>query len=264
MREIDIPEAKKMMLDILKTVAKFCDDNNLRYFIFYGTYLGALRHKGYIPWDDDIDIAMPRPDYEKFLEIFKGENLSVWTWRKDNNYLLPFAKVYDTRTEVHENADFGETFGVNIDIFPLDGLPAKQSQIKRRVEYMRFCWGMQVAATIVDYSKRSKKKRMQLGLMKAFYKVFPVQHYLTGRTEKHAKKYDFDTSEYVACLVWGDGMKEVFHRESLFPPRMVQFEDAEFKAPATDECLRVLFGDYMQLPPEDQRRCHAPKINWKE
>ena len=158
MKKIDIVEAKKMMLDILKTVAKFCDENNLRYFIFYGTYLGALRHKGYIPWDDDIDIAMPRPDYEKFMEIFHAENLAVWTWRKDNKYLLPFAKVYDTRTEVHENADFGETFGVNIDIFPLDGLPKKQSQIKRRVEYMRFCWGMQVAATIVDYSKRSKKK----------------------------------------------------------------------------------------------------------
>ena len=91
MREIDIVEAKKMMLDILKTVARFCDEHNLRYFIFYGTYLGALRHKGYIPWDDDIDIAMPRPDYEKFLEIFHAENLSVWTWRKDNKYLLPFA-----------------------------------------------------------------------------------------------------------------------------------------------------------------------------
>ena len=104
MREIDIPEAKKMMLDILKTVAKFCDDNNLRYFIFYGTYLGALRHKGYIPWDDDIDIAMPRPDYEKFLEIFKAENLSVWTWRKDNKYLLPFAKFKRMQTSVRRSA----------------------------------------------------------------------------------------------------------------------------------------------------------------
>lgn len=265
MKEIAIEEAKKLQLEILKKVAKFCDDNGLRYFIYYGTYLGAVRHKGFIPWDDDIDICMPRPDYERFMDIFKDEDCAVFVWRKNNKIIVPFAKVYDTRTELIENGNFGETYGVNIDIFPMDGLPSKAGSVKRRVNYMRFCYGMQIGATIGDYSKRSRSKKIQIALMKAFYKVFHCQHYLCGRTIKHAQKYDFDTSENVAVLVWGYGQREVNRRDSIMPLRKIQFEDGEFWAPGTDESLKHAFGDYMQLPPEDKRHYkHLPKMNWKE
>ena len=264
MKEISIEEAKKIQLEILKKVAAFCDENGLRYFIYYGTYLGAIRHKGFIPWDDDIDICMPRADYEKFMDTFKCENLDVYTWRKDNKALLPFGKVYDIRTEVKENADFGETFGINIDIFPMDGLPSDEKKRKSRVSYMKRCQAMQIGATLIDPSKRSAKRRMQINLIKACYKVFHIKHYHTGRTIEHAKKYDFDKSEFVAVLVWGYGQREVVRRDSIFPLRKIQFEDGEFWAPGTDESLVNAFGDYMQLPPvEQQHYKHLPQMFWK-
>ena len=265
MKEISIDDTKKMELELLKKVAAFCDDNKLRYFIYAGTYIGAIRHKGFIPWDDDIDIAMPRTDYEKFLNIFSAEDCYVLTWRKDNNYLLPFAKVCDTRTVLKENADFGEELGVNIDVFPLDGLPSNASRLKRRVNFMKRCFSMQVGATLTDPSNRALGKRIVINLIKAFYRVIPIQHYHTGRTIKYAQKYDFDESEYVASLVWGYGMKEVIKRENLFPLRKLQFEDAEFWAPRTDECLINAYGDYMQFPPEEERVYkHSVKVFWKE
>lgn len=265
MKEITIEEAKKMQLEILKKVSKYCDEKNIRYFIYYGTYLGAVRHQGFIPWDDDIDICMPRPDYEKFLDSFKCENLAIYTWRKDNKALLPFAKVYDPRTEVKENADFGEEFGVNIDIFPVDGLPSDEGKRKRRVNYMKRCQAMQIGATIIDPSKRSGKTRTMINLIKAFYKVFPIKHYHTGRTIEHAKKYDFDSSEYVGVIVWGYGQREVVRKDSIIPLKKIRFEDGEFWAPGTDESLRHAFGDYMQLPPVEQRHYkHLPKMYWKD
>jgi len=265
MKEITIDEAKKLQLEILKKVSAFCDENNIRYFIYYGTYLGAIRHGGFIPWDDDIDICMPRPDYDRFMDIFKAPDLAVFTWRKDNKILVPFSKVYDTRTELHENGDFGEKYGVNIDIFPVDGLPSGEGKLKNRVKYMKFCWGMQVGATIDDYSKRRKSKQIQIKLMKAFYAIFHCKHYLAGRTIVHAKKYDFDKSDKVAVLVWGYGMREVNNKSDILPLRKIKFEDGEFWAPHNDMPLKNAFGDYMQLPPEDQRKYkHLPKMNWKE
>lgn len=264
MCEIRIEEAKKMQLEILKEVASFCDKNNLRYFIYYGTYLGAVRHKGFIPWDDDIDICMPRPDYDSFIESFQHEYYSVFSWKKENLCLCPFGKVIDIRTELKENGDWGEPMGVNIDIFPVDGLPTDDRKRKKWINRMRLCWGMQVAASVGDYSRRPLAHRIEIALIKTFYKIIPIQHYLAGLTIKRAKKYSFDESEYVAVVVWGYGMREVVHRDSIIPLRKIQFEDNEFWAPATDECLKHAYGDYMQLPPEEKRVYrHLPQITWK-
>ena len=264
MKEIPIEEAKRMQLDILKSVAKFCDDNSIRYFIYYGTYLGAVRHKGFIPWDDDIDICMPRSDYNRFLESFHHDYYKTWYWTRENKSMCPFAKVIDTRTELHENGDWGEPLGVNIDIFPMDGLPNDEKQRKKWVDHMRFCWGFQVAASVGDYSRRPFAHRVEIRILKAFYKIIPIQHRLASRTIRDAMKYDFDNSEYVGVVVWGYGQREVVHKSSILPLRKIKFEDDEFWAPRTDESLTTAYGDYMQLPPkEKQTYRHLPKINWK-
>lgn len=264
MKEILIEDAKKMQLIILKDVADFCDANDIRYFIYYGTYLGAIRHKGFIPWDDDIDICMPRPDYMRFLKIFKSETYSVLAWEKDNKCLCPFAKVCDNRTVLKENGDWGEPMGVNIDIFPMDGLPQNENKRNRRINLMRLCWGMQVAASVTDYSRRSLAHRIEIKLLKCLFRIIPIQHYLTGVTIKKAMKYNFDSSEYVGVLVWGYGKREVVKRDSIIPLRKIQFEDGLFWAPATDASLVHAYGDYMQLPPvEKQVYRHLPQIHWK-
>ncbi len=265
MKIIPIEEAKKMQLDILKTVAKFCDGNGIRYFIYYGTYLGAIRHNGFIPWDDDIDICMPRRDYNVFLESFKHEFYETWFWTKDNNSFCPFAKVIDARTELHENGDWGEPLGVYIDIFPVDGLPNDKNKRKKWVNHMRFCWGFQVAASVGDYSRRPFTHRIEICLMKTFYKIIPIEHRLTLHTIKNATKYDFDDSEYVGVVVWGYGQRECVRKSSILPLRKLQFEDGEFWAPRTDECLINAYGDYMKIPPkEKQVYRHLPKMQWKK
>lgn len=124
MKKIETEEMKKLELDMLIDVAKFCDENDIRYYLSGGTLLGAVRHKGFIPWDDDIDISMPRPDYLKFVSTYNGssEFYQVQSIENNDKYWRTFAKVFDTRTYLKEDAIRmpKDGNGVFIDIFPID------------------------------------------------------------------------------------------------------------------------------------------------
>ena len=126
MKKIETEELKRIQVDILKDIHEFCSINNIHYSLAYGTLLGAIRHQGYIPWDDDIDIMMLRSDYEKFIHTFPGsfKHLSICAPELDLNYYAPYANVWDNRTILDEginNADHrGKTIGIKIDVFPID------------------------------------------------------------------------------------------------------------------------------------------------
>ena len=126
-KNINLEELKKIQFDILKKVAAFCEKNKIKYYLGYGTLLGAVRHKGYIPWDDDIDIIMPRPDYLRFIEIFNkstpSPELKVLSHYIDKNHPYPFIKLINTKTKQVSHSSIKYDMGVCIDIFPLDGLP---------------------------------------------------------------------------------------------------------------------------------------------
>ena len=129
MKEISPAEFRVHMMDILQDMQRFCDEKGLRYYLSYGSLLGAVRHKGFIPWDDDIDIWMPRPDYERFAKEYDHpyyKVLSAWT---DKNYPLDFPKVHDIRTKVVEEGGDGE-WGVFVDIFILDGIHSPEEGVK--------------------------------------------------------------------------------------------------------------------------------------
>ena len=112
---------KRIQVDILKDVHRFCEENGLHYTLAFGSMLGAIRHKGYIPWDDDIDIALLRPDYEKFVKTYtsKDGQYRLYDYRKDSDFHYPYAKIADTRTILDENVSM-KNIGVNIDVFPFD------------------------------------------------------------------------------------------------------------------------------------------------
>ena len=135
LREIHSEEFKPILVDMLKTIDKFCSDNNLKYFLAYGTLLGAVRHKGFIPWDDDIDIIMPRSDYQKFIQYFnkgtQSHTLQVVDCYSTNNYYLPFAKLIHTGTVVLENVNNAIPLGVFIDVFPLDNMTDQFKKSKK-------------------------------------------------------------------------------------------------------------------------------------
>src|SRR5690625_114441 len=138
MKALDLEEIKQIQLSILRRVAFFCKQHDIAYFLCGGTLLGAVRHKGFIPWDDDIDIMMPRPSYEKFLKEFKYEHLSLYHYKKTKNYGYPFIKIGEDRTVLREtfikkNIDMG----VFIDVFPIDGFPKKEKDIQNHVKRLR-------------------------------------------------------------------------------------------------------------------------------
>ncbi len=266
MRSIDGEIIKKIELEILLNVTSFCEKNNLGYYLCYGTLLGAVRHNGFIPWDDDIDISMPRSDYEKFLSIYSDENYELFHWKRSNKCLCTFAKVFDNRTVLIENGDYGELYGVNIDIFPDDGVPDTKRKIKKHVSKMKFLWGLVVCGTIKDISLRKPTKKLAIWLGRAFFKVIPIKHYITGRVIENAKKYQYDTSEYAGHLVWGYGEREIVRRSWISEYTKVEFEGYSLNAPKHyDEYLTQIYGDYMTPPPMEKRQYnHGLKAYWKD
>lgn len=140
-KNIEVEELKRIQTDILNFVDGFCKKNGLRYWLAYGTLLGAVRHKGYIPWDDDIDILMFREDYEKFVTTFKDERYKVFATEVNAKYPYPFAKVGDTATYFEEEIKDAIDTGVNIDVFPLDYIPEDRvkSATKRR-DFLQKVW----------------------------------------------------------------------------------------------------------------------------
>lgn len=124
-KEIMLEELREIQLQMMDKIHEFCESHNIRYSLGGGTLLGAVRHKGYIPWDDDIDIMLPRPDYDRFIREFEGayKDLNIQHLGNDDTCCIPFAKVYDNRTVLIEKH---QRSGVYIDVFPVDGLPEEQ------------------------------------------------------------------------------------------------------------------------------------------
>ena len=253
MKPIDTEDMKKIQLEILDYVHRFCVENQIDYFLDCGTLLGAIRHQGYIPWDDDIDVGMLRPQYERFASLF-NKTRSKYRFlccEENDTYCYPFGKVVDTTTVLYEPDKDGNKIAVNIDIFPYDNAPtdprAQQKQFLLRKIY-RVC---NIAHT--------RKKDYEKGVARAV--VFHVMHVLTmpfpknyfaRKMSENAKRYRHtetgivtDYTDYITAIC----EKQVF--ESFAD---AAFEGRIYKIPKEyDTWLRLMFGDYMTPPPEDQR-----------
>lgn len=254
MREVGKEELREIQIEILKSIHSFCVHEGLRYSLSSGTLLGAVRHKGYIPWDDDIDIMMPRPDYEMFRKTYPGynPNYSVQSYHVDESYWFNFVKVYDKRTVFVENAAKN---GVYVDVFPIDGLPNSQEERMRILERATVLVNRDLRWTTKEYRVKTQKKDVILHYLK-----YLCRNKLVDSRQNTIKKLDelflfnsFDNSP-VAGVFFFDRMLAVLPRTIYDQYKSIEFEQISFSCiEDTHLYLSALYGDYMKLPPVEKR-----------
>lgn len=262
---LDAAQLKKVLFGILRDVHSFCERNGIRYCLYGGTLLGAIRHKGFIPWDDDIDIAMPRPDYERFCETYSSDRYSVHTFKTDPDYLMPFAKVCDDRTVLVENRYPHISLGVNLDVFPLDGVDSLEDARRKEIRRRNLYFFLDLRNVSPQQIRREYRHWFFRTVQHFALRLVP-NRLLVGRFERDMAKTRFEESPFRGCVVWGYGVSETCPASvySIFEETK-PFESGRFHVQnGWHEYLESVFGDYMQLPPEDKRKtAHSSRAWWK-
>lgn len=260
MRNISLDELKTIQLDLLQKTVDFCEKNGLRYFLCGGTLIGAIRHKGYIPWDDDIDIAMPRPDYDRFVKTFNrsGNYYHVVNLDTNHDYAYSYAKVYDNRTILKELHYLGE-IGVNIDLFPADGVK-DEAQIRKIMRLHKILHSKRA-----NYYKRTISKKIINTFGKLLLLPFSA-HQIATWIDNEARKYPFGSLPMAGVIANSTGPGEMVDKSVYDSYIYVDFEGRKYRAPiGYDTWLRSVYGDYMQLPPiEDRVTHHTFEAWWKD
>lgn len=260
-KKLSKQECRECELNILKTIHAICEENKLKYYICGGTLLGAVRHNGFIPWDDDIDIMLFRDDYEKLIKILKNQNKYDWLNVLDSEndgYYYTFAKAVDNRTVAKMEDNLTE-HGLWVDIFPYDNLP---DNAKKRKKYILkgYFYRSIIMSMTTDFDSNSKIKNRFIKRILKFYSNFLNREKFAKKYEKFSMKYKNINTKFVGCLFSPYKLRECFNREWFEKRKLFSFENEKFYGPADyDKFLSQLYGNYMELPPVEKQRDH--KIN---
>lgn len=265
----EMTSLQKIELEILKKIDEVCKKNNIKYWLDSGTLLGSVRHQGFIPWDDDVDIAMLREDYEKFLKVAQKDlenNYFLQTRETDKNYPLFFAKVRKNNTSFVEWAFRGLNMnhGIYVDVFIFDTLPLKDTE-----EYTKHCLTLNRQAIRKYVPTVNKKPSLSLSFIKGWIKKKLARAYFSL---KPSKKFDENINKEftkyanqvyenrkLACLSFNDPY--YFYENDIFPTKTLKFEDYEFPVPNNyDKHLKTYYGEYMVIPSVENRETHSVKF----
>lgn len=263
MRQItDIAELRKIQIGILDEVVRICNANNIRYSLSSGTLLGAVRHKGYIPWDDDIDLYMKRSEFTKFVSCFNAQTQAPFELLSpgiSKDYFYLYGKVIDKRTIMQETEIPEYQIGVNIDIFPIDFVPEDTGERKRFYKILYLIHKIRKCKKI-DHCYLSSKVAYYA------YRLLPISVSAIDRLLN--KKFFNGTKSSKVCYLT-EGLKlgpHKFFSASLFDDLAdIEFEGKFYSAFRDyDSYLTNTFGNYMQLPPVEERVTHHFKAWWKD
>lgn len=268
MREISLEEQKDILKRMLQNFHDFCEKNHLIYYLTGGTLLGAVRHHGFIPWDDDIDVCMPRNDYEKLLDSFNGsiEGLSIISVRnREEGYYLPFAKIINTGTLLRENMDTDYEMGIYLDIFPIDNLSNDYNTAYKLYKKVTRYRNILSIKNIKIAQRRVWYKNLTLKIGKAISAIMPREKVLE-RIDIMSQRYRGNNRTTYIGMVCAAfyGKREILKSEWFKNRCLVEFEGMKVWAPENyDAFLGQLYGDYMQLPPVEKRVTHHEVTAWK-
>lgn len=265
MKEIQIEELRDLQMQILDYVDAFCRKHAIKYTISGGTLLGAVRHGGYIPWDDDLDIQMLRAEYNRFTELWNMENnhgyFELVSIESGNNMGYPFGKVHDTRTTTFIGQL--ERTGVFVDVFPVDNVIDDADFKRRHTRIKKMYKNRSIALSILSISSAhlSLKQRIKRFLMMSYKSYEEIAIDINNL----AKKYYKEQTEYVFEMISGMQCKRIIAKEVFSSYIDFRFEDRTFMAVKDyDTYLERTFGNYMQLPPiENRKSVHLFKAYWK-
>ena len=261
-------------IEIYREIAKICERHGLRYYAAYGTAIGAMRHKGFIPWDDDMDVCMPRKDYDAFVryaETELPEKMGIEGIGYTEGFVMPFVKIQNKRTVFVEVSDQDKRYrsGIYVDVFPMDAAP-KTEELKRKQR--RKCIRIGRAMVLAEYAHGKLPEGMNPLARAAVQAGSFLAHCalkLCGQSAaklnrafyREATRYETeDVTEYVLMAYLAEET-EYTPAEWIFPTREVPFEDITVRVPKeTDRYIRNMYGDYMQIPPPEKRHNHCPAI----
>ncbi|MBR1796581.1 MAG: LicD family protein [Clostridiales bacterium] len=242
-------------LKMAKYFVEFCNDNNLLCYFCGGGCIGAVRHKGFIPWDDDLDFFMPRRDYEKLKDVWcdTNEYALLYPTEKYNDHNM-FATLRDKNTTMIKpyQKDLDTVHGISVDIFPIDGYPDKP--IERKLQVF---WGLvyQLFCSQVIPENHGVISTIAARIALGVFKGRKIRYKIWKKAEKEMTKYRIEDCENITEICAGPGyFKNKYPKQIFASAVFMDFEDTKMPVPVKyDQYLRIVFGDYMKLPPEDKR-----------
>lgn len=267
-----LKKIQKLELEILNDFNKICEKHNLQYFAAGGSAIGAIRHSGFIPWDDDIDVAMDRKTFDKFMEIAKTElpdRYYILNYETNSNFpgMNTHICIKGTRFLTYDIKDFVGDNGIFLDLFCYDNVSDNDKETKRQGKKAWF-WNkimiivMLKEPTLFYFGFKKTIIRAILKISHYFLKIIGIKsQFCYNKALYYSKKYNNTDTKRIAYLFNTTKLKPIINKDDIFPTKKMKFENTEIQVPNNiDKYLTESFGDYMTLPPKEKRHNHKPYL----
>lgn len=260
-------KVQPLVLNLLKVFIEICEKNHLRYYMIGGGLIGVLRHKGFIPWDDDIDIGMPREDFDKFVNLVSyPEGYGYMSHKTNPEWQFIFGQFVDLESEIEiELNEKPRKANVWLDIYPIDGIPGGTLKDKHIRKILNIRYLIQLCNLKTQVAKRKERPLKEKIIIKLLHYI-PVGRLLNSeklliKLENTLREYSFDNSDYAGNMVGRYREREVAPKEYFGDGVKMPFEDIEVMVPSKyHELQTLIYGNYMQIPPVEKQETHSVKI----